>query len=103
MTRPVILDPLAVAEAIEAASWYDNRCPGLGKAFLAKLELTVAQIHRFPESFEEVPPVFRRAVLGRFPYFIGYRITPEAIRILAVMHERRAPNGLTSRLEAADG
>lgn len=56
MTRSVVVDPQALAEAREAARWYEDRCSGLGKLFLAKLDLTVAQITQFPESFEEFAP-----------------------------------------------
>lgn len=28
-------------------------------------------------------------MLGRFPYFVAYRLLPGVIRILAIMHERQ--------------
>lgn len=91
MTIRVVVTELAESELHSTARWYDSRCPGLGKAFLAKFELTVEQIHRFPESFERINDRYRRAVLGRFPYFVVYRVLPNALRILRVMPERGDP------------
>lgn len=70
------------------ARWHDGRCPGLGIAFLAKLELTVEQIRRIPDCFQKINDQYRRAVLGRFPYFAAYRVAAETLRILRVMPER---------------
>ena len=77
------------------ARWYDGKCPGLGNAYLAKFELTVAQIQRFPESFERIDDRYRRAMLGRFSHFVVYRIVGQTVRILRVMPERGDPRDLT--------
>lgn len=96
MTFSVVVTQQAEAELHAAARWYDERCPGLGKAYLAKFELTVAQIEQFPESFERIDDRYRRAVLGRFPYFIVYRVAADSIRILRVMPEKGDPRTLRS-------
>lgn len=98
MTQPISIDPLALADLRQASRWYDERCPGLGQVFLAKFELTVAQIRQFPEGCERIDEHLRRISLGRFPYFVAYRVLPEAIQILGVMHERRDPSRLAVRL-----
>jgi hypothetical protein len=91
MTLRVVVTELAETELHITARWYDSRCPGLGNAFLAKFELTVEQVRRFPESFEKIDHQYRRAVLGRFPYFVVYRNATDALRILRVMPERGDP------------
>lgn len=96
MIRRVIVTERAETELHLAARWYDERCPGLGKALLAKFELTVSQIQQFPDSFEQIDATYRRAVLGRFPYFIAYRVMPDTVRILRFMPERGDPRNLTA-------
>lgn len=96
MTRQVVVTAQAEAELRQAAEWYDCRCLGLGRALLVKFELTVEQIRHFPESFERIDPCYRRALLGRFPYFVVYRIVTDTIRILRVMPEKGDPRNLTS-------
>lgn len=99
MTYRVIVSEQAEAEMHANARWYDSRCPGLGAAYLAKFELTVAQIQQFPESFERINDRYRRAVLGRFPYFIAYRTVGDTVRILRVMPEKGNPRTLKTLTE----
>lgn len=94
MSIAVVVTARAEAELHEVARWYDSRRPGLGRALLAKFELTVAQIQHFPESFERIDDCYRRAILGRFPYFVAYRVTIDSIRILRVMPEKGDPHKL---------
>jgi len=100
MTRRVLVTEHAETELHDIARWYDGRCPGLGKAMLAKFELTVIQIEQFPESFERIDERYRRAFLGRFPYFIVYRVVVDTVRILRVMPEKGDPQ-MVSQLPMA--
>ena len=94
MTYQVIVTERAETELHETARWYEARCPGIGMALLAKFEITVTQIQHYPESFERIDSIFRRAVLGRFPYFVVYRVVSGTIRILRVMPERGDPQDM---------
>jgi plasmid stabilization system protein ParE len=82
---------LAKVELNEAAQYYEIKSPGLGAAFLAEAEHSVAVILQFPESSQIVRGTVRQRLLRRFPYGLLYRVRGEQIRILAVMNLRRRP------------
>lgn len=102
MTWRVVVTKLAEDELHETARWYDSRRPGLGDALLAKFELTVTQIQQVPESYERFNAPYHRAPLGKFPYFVAYRVLPDAVRILRVLPERSDPRALLHRIVDAD-
>jgi hypothetical protein len=49
--KPVSLSPEAVAELIEAASWYETRQPGLAVKFLQDIDQAQQAIQSRPLSF----------------------------------------------------
>ncbi|MCR4376171.1 MAG: type II toxin-antitoxin system RelE/ParE family toxin [Acidobacteria bacterium] len=87
---PVIFRPLAAADAAEAKTWYSRSGPDVAERFVATLVATVSVISDHPYAFQRVAGETRRAVLRRFPYAIYYRITTEAVIVLAV-HGRQDP------------
>ena len=92
MTRlPLSVNPQAEKEALEAAKWYEARSRGLGAAILEIIEQSLDGIQenpfRFPIAFRDI----RKALLKRFPYGIYFRVRPDRIRILAIMHLSRNP------------
>ena len=88
---PYKFHPDADAELEEASLFYESRLSGLGKAFAAEIEQTIALVREFPESGTPVGSRRRRVVIARFPYSIIYRQDPDAIVIVAVAHQRRRP------------
>ncbi len=82
---------LAKVELNEAAHYYDNESPGLGAAFLAEAERSVALLLQYPESSPVVRGTVRQRLLRRFPYGLLYRVRGEQLRILAVMNLARRP------------
>ena len=82
---------LAKVELNEAAQYYEAESPGLGAAFLAEAERSVASLLEYPESGPIVSGSVRRQLLRRFPYGLLYRVRGEQLRILAVMNLRRRP------------
>jgi plasmid stabilization system protein ParE len=87
----IILHPLAEAEIIETARFYEDRAPGLGENFLHDFERALAQISDAPEAGAPMGQTVRRVLLKRFPFSILYRPLENELRILAVMHHRRRP------------
>jgi plasmid stabilization system protein ParE len=92
LTRRVLFGPQAEAELLEARAWYDERRPGLGASFAASVERTVERIVETPLAYSRVHGETRRAVLRRFPYALYFRVLPEELVILAVMHGGRRPD-----------
>ena len=96
MSLPFRAELEASSELEEAALWYEGQCDGLGVAFLASVDRALDHIARWPQAGAPVPDVpqdlaVRRVPINRFPYHVVYLELPDAIRILAVAHDRREP------------
>ena len=96
-SRPFQFHPEAEAEFAEAAEWYDERRPGLGRNFVAAVRAKVDEIRGAPERWPSVRGV-RRTLVHRFPYAVVYReVENEMIQIIAVAHVRRRPKYWSTR------
>ena len=93
MSRALRIEPEALAELQEAASWYERKRPGLGVQFVDAVDGTVARIHQLPFAFPMIleRPQVRRALLRRFPYAVVFSVRDEAIHVLAYAHAKRRP------------
>ena len=87
----VAFHPEAEAELLASANWYEERSPGLGEAFLAEVELAVQRVLASPEAWAIVTDQIRRHRVHRFPFAILYRVDPDQIYIVAIMHLHREP------------
>jgi toxin ParE1/3/4 len=97
MTRIVFLAP-AEEEMLEAAAYYASQAEGLGHNFLAAVQQAAARIVGNPRLGQIVRGDIRRRLLRRFPFGLLYRIDPEEIVIIAVMHLRRRPEYWADRM-----
>ena len=90
MSRLVHFEDEAETEYRQAGGWYESR-----------VDAAIRQVLEFPRIGAPVPrlpselPV-RRVAVRRFPYHVIYMEIAEALRILAVAHDRRRP-GLLAR------
>lgn len=88
-----VIVPAALAELHDAAAFYTASANlDLGLAFLAEFEHGVDTILAHPGVGAMFRGTSRRYLLRRFPYSIIYQATPEAVRIIAVAHQRRRPS-----------
>ena len=94
-----LLSVLAVAESdIETAvAWYDGQRPKLGDTFLLDLGDVLEHIREHPDMYQAVVGQVRRAVLHGFPYSILYRVLPDAIQVVGVLHSQADPARLAAR------
>ena len=90
--------PTAEQDALEAATWYEERQPGLGDEFLTEVDRAVqalgerALLHRI--RFADV----HRAPIHRFKFYGVYDIVHEQeVWVLAIFHGRRHPRRLEER------
>jgi toxin ParE1/3/4 len=97
MTRIVFLVP-AEEEMLEAAQYYESQTRGLGHEFLGEVQRTVARIIENPRLGQIVRAGIRRRLMPKFPFGILYRIDPDEIVIIAVMHLRRRPGYWVDRV-----
>lgn len=89
--RPIELHPEALAEAIAARQWYSEIDPSLGESFSQELDHAIDRIERHPERWSQHMYRTRIVSLGRFPYFVVYRLHSEKIQVVAISHVRRRP------------
>jgi toxin ParE1/3/4 len=84
--------PQARAEIREARGWYEGQIPGLGRAFIAEVEATLAFLRLHPQLYAAVSEDgnVRRALLHRFPYSLVYEVLAvDEVLVLACRHVRR--------------
>ena len=91
MNPRVVFRPQADVELLEAKRWYDQRREGLGQEFGLQVDNIVSKILERPLSFPAVHGDTRRAILPRFPYGVFFRVLPDEILVLGVVHARRNP------------
>ena len=75
----------AGVEVNEAATYYEERMPGLGVLFLGE---AVQTILAHPEASQLVGSEVRRYLVRRFPYSLLYVVESDRIRVLAVAHQK---------------
>ena len=81
----------ALADAEDAAGWYESQRPGLGAEFLDALSAAASSILEHPAAYPVVHRETRRARLRRFPYSLFYRRTQNTLTVVACFHARRDP------------
>ena len=92
--------PRAAAELVKEVRYYDERSPGLGRAFTEEVDGAVQRIATSPLRFAPGPHNTRHGPLVRFPHRIVYRIEGETLRVYAVAHPKRQPSYWLERLGA---
>ncbi len=87
----------AASDVLLAREWYDGQRPGLGDDFVRSLEHVIDLMSGLPEAFPEIAVGLRRALLGRFPYAVYYRLNGDVLEVIACLHTRRSPSRWRSR------
>lgn len=82
----------------EAARFYEDRSPGLGRDFLDEVERTVESIGKHPYSGQRISGIIRRRIMRRFPFGVLYAIESARIVVVPVMHLRREPGYWQDRI-----
>jgi plasmid stabilization system protein ParE len=89
----------AQQELDEAVEYHNSKIPGLGDDLFEEVVAAAQKLCEFPEMWPKVRKSIRRRRLKRFSYSLLYRIDPEEIVIIAVMHNRRRPAYWRSRIK----
>jgi len=97
MKRRTFVRPKAQTDIREAARWYEDREPGLGLRFLREIRTSLQHINDNPLRFPIIEEDVRRALLHKFPYSIYFVNEPDALAIIAVLHQHRRPGGWNTR------
>ena len=96
--RSVEFHPDAQSEFISAAQFYERQTEGLGLDFIATVQRAYERLPEFPRSGAPFGRRLRRLLVPKFPYGLLYRVEPERIYIITVMHLHRRPRYWRSRL-----
>jgi toxin ParE1/3/4 len=97
VSLPVVLRDEALAEFDEAFDYYENKKPGLGVDFVARVQRVFDRIAANPLMHGVVFADIRKAVVTRFPYCVFYRPETTRVEVIAVFHSRRDPSIWQSR------
>lgn len=90
--KQLVVGPAAKQELREAGRYYEERRNGLGESFFVEVERTAQRIVEYPEAWPLISGEIRRCLVNRFPFALLFRIEPERIYVLAIMHLCREPN-----------
>ena len=97
MPRRWIVRPLAESDIERAAAWYEKQQQGLGLRFIDAADGLFERLRNSPLQFPLVSKDGRRALLHTFPYAVYFRVTDDAVVVLAVLHLRRDPRAWRTR------
>lgn len=90
--KPICFHPEADSEMVDAAVWYESQQEDLGKRFLASVQDALNRIVVNPRLYPVVEADVRRCLTRTFPFGVLFRIKPDIIVIMAVMHLHRDPD-----------
>jgi toxin ParE1/3/4 len=93
---------LAVQEAKDAKSYYENKSPAIANTFLEELQQTLQRLSSFPMAWPVVEEPVRKIRMNRFPYLIHYVFEKNIVLILGMYHLRRRPISWLHRLQTPD-
>ena len=100
MPRRVEVRERVHAETLSAALWYGDRFAGGGDAFIEALDAALDDLALYPESHTRVRGNVRRTHLRRFPYLVFFRVRPEVVEVLLLIHAARNPQVWLEVLDA---
>jgi plasmid stabilization system protein ParE len=88
MIEQVIFRSEAVEDVHKAASWYEERSPGLGEELIEEILVATRRAAQQPELFRVVRAngEVRRVLTERFPYRIFFSVMEAALYVHAVLH-----------------
>lgn len=89
--KPLRFHSEAIAEALGAHDWYAERSERAARLFLEELDAALERVSEAPQRWPRYLSETRRLPLHRFPFFVVYVETTEAVEVLAVAHGRRRP------------
>lgn len=97
--RRVIWTPGAVREAGDIRRYVEEHDPRAARSLLSRLQRRARMLARYPEAGRVVPEAQRKDVreLIEGSYRLIYRVDDAVIRVLSVLHSRRAPTSLDAR------
>ena len=91
MNLGAVFRPEAVVDVVDTRRWYEEQEPGLGDAFAASVDEIVNRMKSMPRMYPVAHRDVRRGKMRKFPYLVYYRVHPNKLEVLAVLHGSRDP------------
>ena len=91
MSLPVVYRRQVGRDLATGFGYYEEQAKGLGERFLTAVGSAFDAIERYPQMFAQVHGEVRRALVSRFPYAVFYRVEPQRVVVLTVLHTARDP------------
>lgn len=91
MTYNLSLSPIAEANLLESALWYESRQIGLGEKFTQKVEVYFSRIQNNPLHFPLKKGNLREAYIQKFPFVIIYEVIENEIVVFSVFNTHQNP------------
>ena len=95
--------PDAAAELLAAEEWYAERSMVAARSFIEESNAVFDRLQEAPERWPMSEDGTRRALFGRFPFSVIYRVRADRVaEVVAVAHQRREPGYWKYRLGSAE-
>jgi len=94
------LHPEASLEGIEARTWIGDDDIKQGRLFSDALEDVFERIKRRPLGYSRFEGDYRKIRVGKFRYWVIFRVRGDEIQVMAVMHQNRRPGYWKNRLSS---
>ena len=91
MNASIAFRPEAEADVLETYAWYESQQSGLGETFVDFVDEALNRIKAMPRMYPVAIRNIRRAKIGKFPYLVFYRVLPQHIEIIGILHGSRNP------------
>ena len=98
MKTPISYLLVASTELDDAIDWYEKKSSGLGSRFNDAVEALLNQIANQPNLYPVAIDDVRQAIVKKFPYTVIFRVFPDAILVIAIIHTSRDPAIWQSRV-----
>jgi toxin ParE1/3/4 len=95
----ITIHPAAEKELEESIDYYASIEKSLALRFWDEFTDGIDKIKHSPDVWALFGKTCRRFLINRFPYAIIYRVKPNSIEIVAVMHLKRKPGYWINRIE----
>jgi toxin ParE1/3/4 len=91
--KKIVVHPEARSEMRSAIRWYEAQRQGLGGEFNDAVEAVLKLIETNPRrGWSYGKRGYRVLPTARFPYLVYYIERDDAVRVMAIAHERRQPD-----------
>lgn len=88
----------AQQDLLQAAQYYDEQLPGLGREFADEVYRNLEQLAENPGMGRVTAASTKTWQMRKFPYGIVYRISDDALIVVAISHHRQKPDYWLHRL-----